>query len=439
MLKYNEQLIMALDIGASKTVCAVGEVSQTGRVTLWGWHEEPSLGWRKGNINDIELAAASLRNIVETVQSAIGSLSYVVRVGFSSPALNITRHKSEGHFGDAGHRMTGEDINEVLKMLKNTANRENYKILHVIPVAFYIDNQSVKEPLNKIGKCLAIEAMVIAVVSDTIDNLLMLLNLAGIKVKEVILSCLASVDVVLNATEKEFGTVYVDIGGQTTGIAVYSRGYLIDMVVLPGGSDYITGDLAVGLGISLANAERIKLALGVVPGVMIAEEIEVESLKGTEMKQVSCRLAVDIIEARVNEILAMIKENVETISSKGLMLTGMVMSGGGSLLSGLVPLAEKRLDMSVRMTAPEVYIKSGVKIDGISWGVVGLIKFRDCTKFEKPLLHRQKPCKLHKLLTSVGLLNKLKLWSGSFLELIGIIGSGRVTVLKRFYTFWVKK
>ena len=412
MLKYNEQLIMALDIGSSKTVCAVGEVSQTGRVTLLGWHEEPSLCWRKGNVNDAELATASLRNIVEAVQFAAGGVPYVVRVGFSSHALSISWQKSEVSFSDAEHRMTVEDIDGALKMLRTMAARENYNILHIIPTGYYVDNQLIKEPLNQIGKCLAIEAMVIAVVSDTVDNLLMLLKLAGIKVKEVILSCLASADAVLNATEKEFGVVYVDIGGQTTGIAVYSQGFLKDIVVLPVGSDYITRDLAVGLGMSLANAERIKLALGVAPEVITAEEIEVESLKGTEMKRVSCRLAVDIIEARVNEILTMIRENVEIIGCKGLIPTGIVMGGGGSMLSGLVQLSEKQLGMPVRMTAPEVYIKPGVKIDGIiGWGAVGLIKFRDCTKFENNSAGRQKPYTSQKPITSAGLLDKLKSWA----------------------------
>ena len=412
MLKYNEHLIMALDIGSSKTVCAVGEVSQTGKIMLSGWHEEPSLGWRKGNVNDVELAIASLRNIVEAVQFAANGVPYVVRVGFSSHTLNISWHKSEVYFRDIGHRMTGEDVDAAFKMLRARAIRENYRILHIIPNGFFIDNQLVKEPLNQIGKCLAIEAMVIAVVSDTVDNLLMLLNLAGIKVRDVILSCLASADAVLNATEKEFGAVYVDIGAQTTGITVYSHGYIKDIVVLPVGSNYITGDLAVGLGISLANAERIKLALGVAPEITSEEEIEVASLKGTEMKRVSCRLAVDIIEARVNEILEMIRENVEMISCKGLIPIGIVMGGGGSMLSGLVQLAEKQLDMPVRMTAPEVYIKPGVKIDSIiGWGAVGLIKFRDCTKFQNDSAGRQKPYNSHKPITSAGLLGKLKSWA----------------------------
>ena len=408
MLK-NNKLVMALDIGSSKIVCAVGEVSQTGKVTICHWHEEPSLGWRKGNVNDVVLASSSLISTVGNAKFAVGDVN-IVRVGFSSHALNISRQKSELSFY-VEHRITDEDINVVIEMLRIKATRENYRVLHVIPVGFYIDNQSVKQPHNKIGKCFAIEAIVIAVVSDTVDNLLIVLELAGIKVKEVILSCFSSADAVLNATEKEFGAIYVDIGGQTTGIAVYSHGYLKDIVVLPVGSDHITSDLAVGLGISLANAERIKLALGIAPEVLTAEEMEVESLKATEMKRVSCRLAVDIIGARVSEILVMVKENIERISCKGLIPTGIIMGGGGSMLSGLVQLAEKQLDMPVRMTVPEVYIKPGVKIEAISWGVIGLIKFRDLTNLENTSSGRQKLYTSHKVMTSAGWLKKFKSWA----------------------------
>jgi cell division protein FtsA len=402
VLKYNDQLIMALEIGSTKTVCAVGKLSHAGRLSILGYHEESSISWRKGRIDDNELAIRFFRNVVEAVQHSTGGRPYVVHVGMANHELYITRQNFKHVFSETAHRISEEDICFVFQMLKALAARENNRIIHVVPTGFYIDNQLVKEPLDLSGKCFSIEAIVISMNTEALDNLLMLLKLAGIKVKEVILGSLASADAVLNATEKEFGSVYVDIGGQTTAIVVYSHGFLQDVVVLPVGSNYITGDLAFGLGISYTAAEYLKLELGLTPVRNLAEEIEVKS--GSELKRVSARLILDIIEARINEILDLIKKNIEIYNCEGLIKTGFVFGGGGAKLAGLVDYAEKHLDMPVRVTGPDAYLDAGTSTEAVSLGVIGLIRFR-----ENQSLLPAKPDTSNILGT--GWLEKIKLWA----------------------------
>ncbi|WP_066634790.1 cell division protein FtsA [Desulfolucanica intricata] len=408
MPKNNEQLIMGLDVGASKITCAIGVVSSTGRITIWDAKEAPSLGWRKGTVIDADLAAVSLREAINPLRFTAGVEAASIQVGFSPQAIDTYRIKTAIPIVGREHRVTDDDIWEALTVIKKQTVLENRAILHMVPIEYYIDNQLVIEPLGKKGKILTVETIIITTPAEIVDNLINIVQQAGINVKETTLSSLASSEVLLNATDKEFGTVYVDVGGQTTDIAVYNRGLLKGVAVLPIGSDHITSDLAIGLRTSLACAERIKLQYGIQPDFSTGGVVEIDALTGGNKSSISCRIVVEIIEARVNEMLALIREAIASINHNGFVPSGIILGGRGALLPGLVEFAEKGLSLPVRLRKPQVYLKPGTKIDTTAYSAaIGLIKYRSVYIRDKSSRHTRS---FNSPLDLSSLMGKFKTW-----------------------------
>lgn len=252
--------------------------------------------------------------------------------------------------------ITQDDVERVLQAARVIALPHDRKIIHVIPRQFIVDgNDNILDPVGMMGARLEVETHIVTINNSAVQNLLKCCEKAGFHVHEVFLNSLTSGEAVLFPAEKELGVVVVDIGGGTTDIALFEQGSLWFTSVLPVGGDHITSDLAVGLRTPLNQAEIIKKEFGcAIPSLSSENElVEVPSVGGKDVCRVSKKMIANIIQPRLQEILGMVKNKIETSGYQGMLPGGIVLTGGTALMEGIVELAANELKMPVRVGYPE--------------------------------------------------------------------------------------
>jgi cell division protein FtsA len=284
-----------------------------------------------------------------------------------------------------------EDVERVLQAARVIALPHDRRVVHVIPRQFIVDgNEDILDPVGMVGARLEVETQIVTITNAAVQNLLKCCERAGFRVRELVLNSLASGEAVLFPAEKELGVVVVDIGGGATDIAIYDHGSLWYSAVLPVGGDYITSDLAVGLRTPLNQAEDLKKKAGsVLPELMPDNEmVDVLGVGGKEVHQASKKMIANIIQPRVQEILGMVKNQLEKTRYQGLLPGGIVITGGAALTVGLVELAAEVMERPVRLGFPEAgggladVIHSPVFATGI--GLLSYAARRHTVEMEKP-------------------------------------------------------
>ncbi|WXJ86839.1 Cell division protein FtsA [Moorella humiferrea] len=351
-----DNVVVGVDIGTTKVVAVVAEVTTQGRLNIIGLGETPSGGLRKGIIVDIENTARAIEKAVEQAERMSGCHVTTVFVGLTGPHIGSVNNRGvvavTGEDGEVGP----EDVERVLQAARVIPLPSDRRIIHVLPRQYIVDGyDGIMDPIGMSGSRLEVETQIVTAAAAAIQNTLKSVQRAGLQVEELVLNPLASAEAVLQPAEKELGTVVVDIGGGTTEIAVFSEGSLWYASVLPIGSEHITSDLAVGLRTPLSQAEVIKKEHGCVSmeGINENETVEVQVVGGKEKKRVPRKMLAAIIEPRVEEIFTLVRREIENANFQGLLPGGVVLTGGGALLEGIARLAGAVLAMPVRLGWPE--------------------------------------------------------------------------------------
>ncbi|NPV26583.1 MAG: cell division protein FtsA [Firmicutes bacterium] len=349
-------IVVGLDVGTTKTTALVGEVDGEHRVHIIGVGECPSSGLRKGTIVDIDNTVKSIDRAIEKAERMSGVHVEAVCVGIAG--ANISSVNNRGVIAVAGpdREITAEDVERVLQAARVIHLPADRRIIHVIPRQYLVDGyDGVRDPVGMAGSRLEVETNIITGAATSIQNMLKSIHRAGLKLQDLVLNPLASGEAVLLPAEKELGVVVVDIGGGTTDIAIYDQGSPWFTSVLPIGGDYVTSDLAVGLRTTLAEAERVKREMGCVLADLAPdnEYVEITSVGGKEVNRVSRKLLATIIEPRMQEIIAIIRNEIYRSGYKGILPGGVVLTGGAVLMDGLVELARTQFNLPVRIGVPE--------------------------------------------------------------------------------------
>lgn len=278
-----DNVVVGVDIGTTKVVAVVAEVTTQGRLNIIGLGETPSGGLRKGIIVDIENTARAIEKAVEQAERMSGCHVTTVFVGLTGPHIGSVNNRGvvavTGEDGEVGP----EDVERVLQAARVIPLPSDRRIIHVLPRQYIVDGyDGIMDPIGMSGSRLEVETQIVTAAAAAIQNTLKSVQRAGLQVEELVLNPLASAEAVLQPAEKELGTVVVDIGGGTTEIAVFSEGSLWYASVLPIGSEHITSDLAVGLRTPLSQAEVIKKEHGCVSmeGINENETVEVQVVGG---------------------------------------------------------------------------------------------------------------------------------------------------------------
>ena len=229
------------------------------------------------------------------------------------------------------------------------------KIVHMIPQAFVVDGQEgIKEPLGLLGGHLEVGCHVITASNLAHQNVVTAVNRAGVVVNDTILQQLASAESTLSNDDKELGVAVIDIGGGTTDLAIFTQGALRHTFILPLAGDQITNDIAVGLRTTIPEAERIKRKYGCALPRLIPEELSfsVSSVGGRKPKSIGKKILCEIVQARMEEILLLIQEEIKHVGFDRKLGAGLVLTGGTAQLEGVVELAEEKMDLPVRLGTP---------------------------------------------------------------------------------------
>ena len=348
-----EELIVGLDIGTTKIACLVGEVTEDG-IDIIGVGTHPSYGLKKGVVVNIDSTVQSIQKAVEEAEHMAGVEITSVYAGIAG--AHIKAFNSEGVVAIKDREVRPGDIERVIEAAKAINIPQDRGIIHVVPQEFTIDHQDgIKEPLGMAGVRLEARVHIVTAAVTSAQNIIKCCSRCNLQVSDIVLEPLASAESVLHADEKELGVAMLDIGGGTSDLVIFSEGSLVHTAVLPVGGHQLTNDIAIGLRTPMAEAERIKHRHGCAMSSMLRPEdiIEVPSVGGRAPRIMPRQVLCDILSPRVDEIFSLVQREVRKCGLEDSLASGLVVTGGSTILEGLPELAEEVLGMPVRRGVPK--------------------------------------------------------------------------------------
>ncbi|OGN09188.1 MAG: cell division protein FtsA [Candidatus Yanofskybacteria bacterium RIFCSPHIGHO2_02_FULL_41_11] len=352
-------LISGIDVGNSQVKVAIAKVERDGLgPEIIGFGSAPSSGLRKGVVVDMEEAINNIKSAVQRAEAMAG-----VQVRRSYLAVNGIHIKTQVSRGviavsRADNEISQSDIDRVLQAASVVSIPANREIIHVIPRNYIVDGtEYVKNPLGMKGVRLEAEVFIIDGLSPNLKNVAKCVNEAGIEISGLVFAPLASSLAVLDKSQRENGVMNLDFGGGTSTLTVFEESELIHNAVLPLGSKHITNDLAVALRTSLDIAERIKLehcCTSDAEDLRRKENLDLSKLLEEENFIVPKKQLVRVVDARAQELLDIVSNELKKVSKNGLLPAGVVISGGGANLPGLALLIKDKLRLPVKIAKPNI-------------------------------------------------------------------------------------
>lgn len=350
----NKQYVSALDVGTSKVIALIGEVVAD-EINIVGMGLAESRGLKAGMVTNIDATAQAIHQAMSEAERMAECKITSVVTGISGN--HIRSLNSQGVVKIKDGEVTKADIERAKDTAKAVNIPPDHQILHTVVQEYIIDNQpGVREPIGMSGVRLDTRVHIITGAVTALQNVQKCIERCGLKVDEIMLQPLVSADAVLTEDEKELGVCVIDIGGGTTDIAVYTNGAIRHTAVIPIAGDLITRDLAQALRTPYTAAERIKIFHGVALENLegLDEMVEVPSVGDRLPRQISRRTLASVIGPRVEEILELTLNELRRAGFPEEVLTsGIVLTGGASLLRGVVELAEDVFNLPARIGVPQ--------------------------------------------------------------------------------------
>jgi len=346
------ELVIGLDIGTTKICAVVGEVLGD-QVDIIGVGSHPSIGMRKGVVVNIESTVNSIKKAISEAEMMAGCDISSVYVGIAGS--HVRGQNSDGVIAIKNHEICQDDIDKGVENAKAIPLGQDQEVIHVLPQQFCVDGQGgIQDPLGMSGVRLETEVHIVTGSVTAVHNIIKCCNRAGLEVDDVVLEPVASAQAVLSPEEMELGVALIDIGGGTSDLAVFSENCIQKTFVLGIGGHNLTNDLSIGLRTPLKDAELLKEKYGCAISALIDKDqaISVPSVGGRKSRKLSQRVMGEILEPRVEEMLTLINHELIDSGSKPLVKSGIVMTGGTSMLSNMLDLAEQVFDLPVRIGSP---------------------------------------------------------------------------------------
>ena len=347
-------MIVGLDIGTSKVVAIVGEITPDGFLEVVGIGSHPMRGMKKGVVINIESTVQSIQRAVEEAELMAGCQIHSVYAGIAGS--HIKSMNSHGIVAIRDREVTRGDMDRVIDAAQAVAIPADQKVLHILPQEYIIDDQEgVKEPLGMSGVRLEAKVDLVTCAANAAQNIEKCVRRCGLNVDDIILEQLASSYAVLTDDEKELGVCMVDIGGGTTDIAVFVDGSIRHTAVIPIAGDQVTNDIAMALRTPTQNAEEIKIKYACALTQLAGpdETIKVPSVGDRAPRDLSRQSLAEVVEPRYEELFTLIQSELRRSGFEDLVAAGIVLTGGTSKMEGVVELAEEIFHMPVRLAMPQ--------------------------------------------------------------------------------------
>lgn len=351
--KTEKNMIVGLDIGTSKVVAIVGEISPDAEIEIIGIGSHPSKGLKKGVVVNIESTVHSIQRAVEEAELMAGCQIHSVYAGIAGS--HIRSLNSHGIVAIRDKEVVAGDVERVIDAARAVAIPADQKILHILPQEFVIDDQDgIREPIGMSGVRLEAKVHMVTGAVSAAQNIIKCVRRCGLEVDDIILEQLASSYSVLTEDEKDLGVCLVDIGGGTTDIAVFTEGSIRHTAVIPIAGDQVTNDIAVALRTPTQYAEEIKIKYACALTQLAAsdEHIEVPSVGDRAPRRLARQTLAEVVEPRYEELMTLVQTELRRAGFEELIAAGIVLTGGSSRIEGLVDLAEEIFHMPVRLGTP---------------------------------------------------------------------------------------
>jgi cell division protein FtsA len=352
-----EHLVAGLDIGSAKTTAiiaeVVGELPKHPELRVLGVGQARTTGMRRGVVSDIEETTRSIRRALQDAERMAGAQVGDVYAGIAGEHVQATT--SKGIVAISGDEIDRDDVEraeDVARALEIPRDRE---LLHAIPQEYTVDkNIGVRDPVGMIGTRLETEMYLVTVGTSPAVNLRKSVERAGYRVKHLVLEPLASALAVLTEDEKELGVALVELGAASTDVAIFHEGKIRHLATIGFGGSHVTGDIVHGLGVTQADAERLKERYGCAyePLVDPADVIRLPSTVAQGDRQIPRELLAHIIHQRMDEIFDLVQAQVQTAGYAGQLSAGMVVTGGAAAMQGVAELASDVFGTGVRVGNP---------------------------------------------------------------------------------------
>ncbi len=367
------RIVSALDVGSSKIATLIAQIEEEGAINIIGSSATPSQGIKRGQVINIDEAT---RAIIDSVEAAERMAGYsLANTLISVGGAHIVSQNSRGVVAvtNPGQEVVREDVNRVLEAARAISLPASREILHVLPRTYTVDAQEgIVDPIGMSGVRLEVETHIITASSTSLKNLQKCVEEVGTTIEGFVFDALASASIVTTPTEKELGVTLIDIGGGTTSVAIFSEGAPIYSLVVPIGANNITNDLAIGLRLSIDDAEKLKLALGERQDnkqlINLAkakqekskektneEELDLEKLGiKSDGKKITKKMIIEeIIQPRLEEIFGLIYDELKRNDLLELTPAGVVLAGGGAQTASAVEVCRRTMALPVRIGIPQ--------------------------------------------------------------------------------------
>jgi len=351
-----EQYLVGLDVGTSKIAAIVGEaIDDEEGLDIVGIGLAEANGIRRGAVVNLEAAVESIKKAIEEAELTAGVEIDSVHLGLSG--AHVKAFNSRGVVAVAGksREITREDVRRAIDAAKAVALPSGREIVHVLPQDFVVDEQDgIGAPIGMTGARLEVNVHVVTGSTSTTQNIVACVNRAGVEVADTVLEQLAAAEAVLTSDEKELGVALVDIGGGTTDFAIFEKGSLWHTGVVALGGDHFTNDIAVGLRTPIPEAEKTKRRCGCALSALVDEEetIEVASVGGRQPRVMSRRILSEVLQPRAEEIFHQLWDEIRRAGYERSLNSGIVLTGGGSILDGMPEIADQIFDLPMRRGCP---------------------------------------------------------------------------------------
>ncbi|MBF0281284.1 MAG: cell division protein FtsA [Zetaproteobacteria bacterium] len=354
MSKNQQPVIVGLDIGTSNITCVVAESSPDGKLDVIGLGCHPSTGMRQGAIINIEETIQAITHAVQEASMMSGVDIHSAYVGITGN--HIQSFNQHGFVKTRNGEITIEDVNRAIESASAQNISADRKILHILPQEYIVDDQDgIKDPIGMNGVRLEANIHMITGAISSTQNIIKCCHRCNLEIVDTVVNQIASAEAVLTQDERDMGVLLLDIGGGTTDMAIIIDGAVFHTAVIPVGGDHLSNDLVIGLRTSKKEADKLKMKHGacMVNKVPPNDVIEVPCVGGREPQSIQRQVMAQILEPRVQELFEMVREELERSGFRDRIAAGIVLTGGSSLLEGIVELAEDNFDnMPIRVGPP---------------------------------------------------------------------------------------
>lgn len=347
---FSDRLVVSIDVGTTKICVLVGQVLDKDHLEIIGVGKSPSDGLKKGVVVDIKKTVHSIKTAIREAELMANVTINTAAIGISGGHIQSTN--SQGMVAIKNGDVREADVAAVMNAARAVAIPEGTQILHSLPQYYIIDSrEKVQNPVGMHGIRLEVQAHIIMGAIASVQNLVKCCQMADVKVTDIVLEQLASASAVLSEDEREIGVAMLDIGGGTSDLAIYQNGNIRHTYVLPVAGNHFTNDVAIGLRTTIKEAERIKKEFGLAhPNLLENNDyIHLEAVQGGVDQTIMRSDLLEILAPRAEELLSLVHEEIISRKLTHMMPSGLVLTGGGSLLPGMKELAEEIFNMPVRI------------------------------------------------------------------------------------------